>query len=98
TMIGLGINAAAATSAAASRTRSQAPRPAEPMFPKTNSLEEMPPPEERTVMKQAAQLLEEALKGAGGSIDEVGSAPINLDAAPRSSPPPPARERERERE
>jgi len=89
TMIGLGINAAAAGSAPPpSKGRSQAPRPAEPMFPKTNSEMEMPPPEERTVMKQAAQLLEEALKGAGGSIDEVGSAPVAVDP-PRS---PPARE------
>src|SRR5206468_10055908 len=85
TMIGLGINAASASGSAAARTKSVAPRPVEPMFPKTNSEADMPPPEERTVMKQAAQLLEEALKGAGGSIDEVGAAPITLDA-PRDKP------------
>jgi uncharacterized protein (TIGR02266 family) len=96
TMIGLGINAASATAAAstsqsppAGKQRSVPPRPAaEPMFPKTNSELEMPPPEERTVMKQAAQLLEEALKGAGGSIDEVGAAPIQLEGPPPSKPPP----------
>jgi uncharacterized protein (TIGR02266 family) len=44
-------------------------------FPKTDSEKEMPPPEERTVMKQAAELLAEALKGAGGSMEEIGAAP-----------------------
>jgi uncharacterized protein (TIGR02266 family) len=68
TMIGLGIDGASSSSPARAR-------PPEPMFPKTSSEADMPPPEERTVMKQAAELLEEALKGAGGSIDEVGSAP-----------------------
>jgi uncharacterized protein (TIGR02266 family) len=47
-----------------------------PMFPKTNSEEEMPPKQERTVMKQAAALLEEALKEAGGSMDDIGSNPL----------------------
>jgi uncharacterized protein (TIGR02266 family) len=46
------------------------------MFPKTNSEAEMPAPAERTMMKQAAELLEEALKGAGGSMDEVGQNPL----------------------
>jgi len=101
TMIGLGINAASAAAAAsqspsAGKTRSVPPRPApEPMFPKTNSEQDMPPPEERTVMKQAAQLLEEALKGAGGSIDEVG-APIQLEGSPASSSRPPAAQRDRD--
>ncbi len=89
TMIGLGadaIAAAAAAAQAAPRARSAPPRPAaEPMFPKTNSEAEMPPPEERTVMKQAAELLEEALKGAGGSIDELGATQV----APEPSRPAP---------
>ena len=45
-------------------------------FPATNSQADMPPPEERTMMKQAAELLEEALKGAGGSMDEIGTNPL----------------------
>jgi uncharacterized protein (TIGR02266 family) len=47
-----------------------------PMFPKTNSEKEMPPKNEQTVMKQAAELLEEALRGAGGSMDEIGQNPL----------------------
>jgi len=46
------------------------------MFPKTNSLGEMPPTGDQTVMKQAAELLEEALRGAGGSMDEIGQNPL----------------------
>ncbi|MDB4997126.1 MAG: hypothetical protein JWM74_4558 [Myxococcaceae bacterium] len=45
-------------------------------FPVTNSEADMPAPQERTMMKQAAELLEEALKGAGGSMDEVGTNPL----------------------
>jgi hypothetical protein len=40
-------------------------------FPKTDSKEDMPPAEDRTVMKQAAELLEDALREAGGSMDEI---------------------------
>jgi uncharacterized protein (TIGR02266 family) len=93
TMIGLGAEAIAAAAAQPPRPRSNAPgapAPA-PMFPKTDSEGDMPPPEERTVMKQAAQLLEEALRGAGGSIDELGS-----PAAPAETPRPPRREPEHE--
>jgi uncharacterized protein (TIGR02266 family) len=56
------------------------------MFPKTDSLKEMPPTGEQTVMKQAAELLEEALRGAGGSMEEIGSNPL-FDVAMKSSPP-----------
>lgn len=45
---------------------------------------DMPPAAERTVMKQAAELLEEALKEAGGSMDEVGTNPL----FEKSKPPP----------
>jgi uncharacterized protein (TIGR02266 family) len=96
TMIGLGVDAIAAAAAAAAqaapRPQSQAPRPtADPMFPRTNSEGDMPPAEERTVMKQAAQLLEEALKGAGGSMDELGSGEVApaqavAEQAPRTMP------------
>jgi uncharacterized protein (TIGR02266 family) len=50
-------------------------------FPATNSEADMPAPQERTMMKQAAELLEEALKGAGGSMDEVGTNPLFAGAA-----------------
>ena len=38
-----------------------------------------PPPKERTVMKQAAELLEEALKEAGGSMEEIGTNPLFVE-------------------
>ncbi len=50
-----------------------AEKPAASFFPETKSEADMPPPEDRTVMKQAAELLQDALRGAGGSMDEVGS-------------------------
>ena len=46
------------------------------MFPKTASALETGPVKEKTVMKQAAELLEEALKEAGGSMDEIGNNPL----------------------
>jgi len=65
-------------------------RPSGPVFPRS-----VPPDaasgtkQEPTVMRQAAELLEEALREAGGSMDEVGSNP--LFAAPgvaaKASPP-----------
>lgn len=55
-------------------------------FPGTSSEADMPPPGERTVMKQAAELLEEALKEAGGSMEEVGTNPL----FEKSKTPPPA--------
>lgn len=60
-------------------------------FPPTNAEADMPPPEERTMMKQAAELLEEALKGAGGSMDEIGTNPLFAGpaVAPRAGTPTP---------
>jgi uncharacterized protein (TIGR02266 family) len=58
-----------------SRAASSAPSTS-PMFPKSNSEADMPPKNEQTVMKQAAELLEEALRGAGGSMDEIGQNPL----------------------
>ena len=46
------------------------------MFPSTSSAPEAGPVKEKTVMKQAAELLEEALKEAGGSMDEIGTNPL----------------------
>lgn len=62
----------------ASRGPSVPPRPGPTlgnMFPKrlTSSV---PPKGEATVMKQAAELLEEALREAGGSMDDVGTNPL----------------------
>ena len=78
TMMGIG-------AVSASQPPSQPPRPSssappanktQQMFPETNSLADMPPKQEQTVMKQAAELLEEALRDAGGSMDEIGSNPL----------------------
>jgi uncharacterized protein (TIGR02266 family) len=89
TMIGLGVEPPSAEPVPANRgvqRPSQAPRPAAPMFPNVDSEADMPPPEERTVMKQAAQLLEEALKGAGGSIEELGGVQGEPLAKPAAKP------------
>jgi uncharacterized protein (TIGR02266 family) len=78
TMLGLGAvspsqppaapaNAPAATAAAAGGAGS--------FFPETSGQSDKPKGEQ-TVMKQAAELLEEALKEAGGSMDEVGQNPL----------------------
>jgi uncharacterized protein (TIGR02266 family) len=48
-------------------------------FPSTTPESEQPPPEERTVMRQAAELLKQALAEAGGSLDDVGG-PLGKDA------------------
>jgi uncharacterized protein (TIGR02266 family) len=69
------------TAAAASSAPSTSP-----MFPKSNSEAEMPPKNEQTVMKQAAELLEEALRGAGGSMEEIGQNPLFELAKQESAP------------
>ena len=58
------------------RPASTAPPSGGGMFPKTNSEADMPPKQEQTVMKQAAELLEEALREAGGSMEDVGTNPL----------------------
>jgi uncharacterized protein (TIGR02266 family) len=84
TMLGVGAVSAAAR-APSNRPSSPLtpPRPASTappsgggMFPKTNSEADMPPKQEQTVMKQAAELLEEALREAGGSMEDVGTNPL----------------------
>jgi uncharacterized protein (TIGR02266 family) len=77
TMIGLGAMGAMGETPAP-------PGPADAFFPKSNEAD-MPAPEDRTVMKQAAELLQEALREAGGSLDEVGSASV---ASSRDAKPP----------
>lgn len=60
-------------------------------FPQTNPEKEMPPPDERTMMKQAAELLKQALADAGGSLDEIGPSKEPLMAAPpKKAEPAPA--------
>ena len=49
---------------------------AEPMFPRLDPESGSEPLKDQTVMKQAAELLEEALKEAGGSLDEIGNNPL----------------------
>ena len=56
------------------------------MFPSTHSEAEMPPKQEQTVMKQAAELLEEALREAGGSMEEIGHNPLFSGATPAPAP------------
>lgn len=80
TMIGLGgLDAAAVIAAAQAEATEGAPagekaeEGSSSFFPETDSEAEMPPPGERTVMRQAAELLQEALLGAGGTMDEIGA-------------------------
>jgi uncharacterized protein (TIGR02266 family) len=47
---------------------------AEPFFPKSDSKAEMPPVEDQTMMKQAKELLADALRYAGGSAEDVKAA------------------------
>ena len=62
---------------------SSPPRPAATiaMFPKaTPEAAAAEPKQEQTVMKQAAELLEEALREAGGSMEDVGTNPLFASA------------------
>ncbi len=54
------------------------PRPgnAAAMFPRRVDDESDPPKEDQTVMRQAAELLEDALREAGGSMAEIGHNPL----------------------
>jgi len=62
------------------------------MFPQAISDALQPPKPEQTVMKQAAELLEEALREVGGSVDDIGTNPLfsgTPGTARASSPPRP---------
>jgi uncharacterized protein (TIGR02266 family) len=84
TMVGLGIPGSTASSAPPARTpvpRSPSapprPNPTAGMFPAKNRFtSSIPPKAEQTVMRQAAELLEEALREAGGSMADVGTSPL----------------------
>lgn len=62
--------------------------PADAFFPQTAAELEMPAAEDRTVMRQAAELLQEALREAGGSLEDVGNAQTLVGA--RAPAPRPA--------
>jgi uncharacterized protein (TIGR02266 family) len=64
-----------------------ADKPTPSFFPDTKSEAEMPAPEDRTVMKQARELLQDALAQTGSSMEEVAAAPKYADppAAPTSA-------------
>lgn len=84
TMVGLGIPGSVPSSEHPARTpvpRSPSapprPNPSAGMFPaKSRFTSSVPPKAEQTVMKQAAELLEEALREAGGSMADVGTNPL----------------------
>ncbi|HEY8090419.1 MAG TPA: TIGR02266 family protein [Polyangiaceae bacterium] len=86
TMMGLGIPSLTSDpppAQAAAPAPSPAPRPAGAgMFPSAQGIDDAAPKQEQTVMKQAAELLEEALREAGGSMEEVGTNPLFSGATP----------------
>jgi uncharacterized protein (TIGR02266 family) len=86
TMLGLGAMAPPVNTPSPATDNRKAASDEGTFFPKTEVEKELPPPEERTVMKQAAELLAEALKGAGGSMEEIGPPP---EAASRPAEPAP---------
>jgi uncharacterized protein (TIGR02266 family) len=102
TMMGIGL----ASPAAGAPTPSTPPRPTPstpprpnpsaapgPLFPKTSPEAEQPAKQEQTVMKQAAELLEEALREAGGSMEDVGTNPLfSGGAAPAAAAKAPTEE------
>ena len=87
TMLGVGAMPAASGPTRSPSARpggSVAPRPAVSggMFPKASSDDvDTSPKQEQTVMKQAAELLEEALREAGGSMEDVGTNPLFAGSA-----------------
>jgi len=102
----LGIGAIGGAKAAVARPPAPAPEPKAVeakkeesggggmFFPSTNPDKEQPPPEERTVMKQAAELLKQALAEAGGSLDDLGG-PLPKDALLADEKKPEAKEPEK---
>jgi hypothetical protein len=86
TMIGLGaVSPEVPRASAPAQAPEPEEKPSEGFFP-SGAPAEQPPPEDRTVMRQAAELLRDALIEAGGSMEEIGStgaAPVL--AAPNES-------------
>ncbi len=90
TMLGLGAIGATADTGKAEKAFIEEVKP-EPkkdtggFFPASDGEAEMRPPEERTVMKQAAELLQQALSEAGGSLADVAN---ELKDPPKPEPKP----------
>lgn len=85
TMLGMAPLAPPPGATAAPAAQASAARAAEPMFPTLDPESETEPfARDQTVMKQAAELLEEALKEAGGSLEEIEHNP--LFAKPADAP------------
>ncbi len=88
TMLGMGAVAGATQARAPARPGgSVPPRPSVGggMFPKASPEADEAPKQEQTVMKQAAELLEEALREAGGTMEDVGTNPLFAGSAPSPS-------------
>ena len=81
TMIGLGAMNPSNRPAVAATPE----KPAASFFPETKSEADMPAPEDRTVMKQAAELLQDALREAGSTMDDVGSSSKYADPPAKSA-------------
>ncbi|AKT41700.1 uncharacterized protein CMC5_059090 [Chondromyces crocatus] len=74
TMLGLGsIGASGKVEAVTMSTSESTSDEGGSFFPKTEPEKEMPPTEERTMMKQAKELLAQALAEAGASLEDLGS-------------------------
>jgi uncharacterized protein (TIGR02266 family) len=86
TMMGIGAVTGSTPPAAPEKASAPAPAPAPAaaaakgggggMFPEAKPEADGGPKQEQTVMKQAAELLEEALREAGGSMEEIGTNPL----------------------
>ena len=63
------------------------------MFPRAVSDALGPPKQEQTVIKQAAELLEEALREVGGSVDDIGTNPLFSGTPSKATPSAPPRPR-----
>jgi uncharacterized protein (TIGR02266 family) len=96
TMLGLGaIGSKGGDTTPSERPADKQPEAAEAgFFPKTDPEKDMPPPGERTVMKQAAELLQQALNEAGGSMEEVGGVEAKEPEKPAPAEKPAAVEEE----
>jgi uncharacterized protein (TIGR02266 family) len=90
TMIGIGAVSEPPPAAAKTSEPPTAARGGDAMFPAGDSKAGMPPKQEQTVMKQAAELLEEALKEAGGSMEEIGNNPLFTGSAVETEQKPAA--------
>jgi uncharacterized protein (TIGR02266 family) len=89
TILGLGALSSSTSPAAAPASGPMFPAPA-PMFPTGPAKESKALVHEQTVMKQASELLDEALREAGGSIEEIGHNPLFDLAKPRAVPDSPS--------